>query len=85
VLRQRQEALARFDREAGERMPSLERMAEDAYRLGRSSLLEWLDATRTLYEQRLARSDLLIAAAEAQLRLRAARGGFGEATGDPSR
>jgi cobalt-zinc-cadmium efflux system outer membrane protein len=85
VLRQRQEALARFDREAGDRLPSLERMAEDAYRLGRSSLLEWLDATRTLYEQRLARSDLLIAAAEAQLRLRAARGGFGEATGDPSR
>jgi cobalt-zinc-cadmium efflux system outer membrane protein len=51
-------------------------MAEDAYRLGRSSLLEWLDATRTLYEQRLARVELLSAAAEAQIRLRGARGEF---------
>ncbi|MFN7751674.1 MAG: TolC family protein [Pseudomonadota bacterium] len=76
VALQRRGALERYDRDALARLPSLETMAEDAYRLGRSSLLEWLDATRTLYEQRLARVELLSAAAEAQIRLRGARGEF---------
>lgn len=79
VAAQRRAALDRFDQDALARLPALEQMAEDAYRLGRSSLLEWLDATRTLYEQRLARVELLAAAAEAQMRLRGARGGFAPA------
>ncbi len=79
VLLRRREALARFDADAGARLPMLQTMAEDAYRLGRGGILEWLDATRTQYEQRLVRVDLLSALAEAQVRLRGAQGVLGSA------
>jgi len=36
-------------------MPTLRRMAEDAYREGRSDILELLDATRSLKDLQMAR------------------------------
>jgi cobalt-zinc-cadmium efflux system outer membrane protein len=74
LIAQRRAALEDYDREAGARLPALEQMAEDAYRFGRSTILEWLDATRTQFEQRLLRIDLLAGLAEARLRALGARG-----------
>jgi cobalt-zinc-cadmium efflux system outer membrane protein len=79
VVQRRREALDRFDADAGSRLPMLQTMAEDAYRFGRASILEWLDATRTQYEQRLVRVDLVSGLAEAQVRLRGAQGLLGSA------
>lgn len=85
LVAQRHAALERYDREAGARLPALEQMAEDAYRFGRSTILEWLDATRTRTEQRLLRVDLLAALAEAQLRSLAARGALVATPAAPAR
>ena len=49
-------------------------MAEAAYRLGRGTLFELLDARRTLVEASAARIELLGGIAEAQLELRAIAG-----------
>lgn len=73
-VRQRRSALDQYQREVGERLPQLRQMAEDAYRLGRSPVLELLDATRSRYELQLSRIDLTAALMEAQLRLQATRG-----------
>lgn len=74
VVQRRIEALERFDTDAAARLPMLQVMSEDAYRFGRASILEWLDATRTHHEQRLVRVDLLSGLAEARIRLDAAQG-----------
>jgi outer membrane protein TolC len=49
-------------------------MAESAYRLGRGTLFELLDARRTQLEATLARLELLSAIVETQLELRALSG-----------
>lgn len=67
-------ALAAFEQDVGQRLPQLRQMAEDAYRLGRSPVIELLDSTRSRYELQLSRIDLVAALMEAQLRLQAARG-----------
>ena len=74
VIAARQSALQRFDQEAAVRLPALQQMAEDAYRLGRGSILELLDATRSRYELQQARIDLVAALYEAQLRFLATSG-----------
>jgi len=74
ALAVRKEALARFDRDVFERQPAFLEMAESAYRLGRGTLFELLDARRTQLEAALARSELLAAIAETQLELRALAG-----------
>jgi cobalt-zinc-cadmium efflux system outer membrane protein len=74
VIAARQSALQRFEEEAAVRLPSLQRMAEDAYRLGRGSILELLDSTRSRYELQQARIDLLAALYEAELRFLATTG-----------
>jgi cobalt-zinc-cadmium efflux system outer membrane protein len=74
VVAVRSQALESFDREAASKLPPLKQMAEDAYRLGRGSILELLDATRSRYDLLQARRDLAAALLEAQVRLLALRG-----------
>ena len=74
ALAARREALERFEREAGGRPGAFLEMAESAYRLGRGSLFELLDARRTQLETTLARLELLSAILEAQLELRSLAG-----------
>jgi cobalt-zinc-cadmium efflux system outer membrane protein len=71
VIQARQAALERFRRDAAARLPALKQMAEDAYRLGRGTLLELLDATRSRYELEQLRVELTAALLEAQIRLSA--------------
>src|SRR5438034_119769 len=70
----RKEALARFERDVFERQSTFLEMAESAYRLGRGTLFELLDARPTQLEASLARAELLAAIAETQLELRALSG-----------
>jgi cobalt-zinc-cadmium efflux system outer membrane protein len=74
ALQVRQEALARFERDVSDRQSAFLEMAESAYRLGRGTLFELLDARRTQLEATLARSELMGAIAETQLELRALSG-----------
>lgn len=74
VIAARQTALQRFEQEAWVRLPSLRQMAEDAYRLGRSSIFELLDSTRSRYELSQTHIDLVASLYEAQLRFLAANG-----------
>jgi outer membrane protein, heavy metal efflux system len=74
ALAVREEALARFERDVFERQAAFLEMAESAYRLGRGSLFELLDARRTQIEASLARVELLTAIIETQLELRALSG-----------
>jgi cobalt-zinc-cadmium efflux system outer membrane protein len=74
ALAARREALARFDESAAARPAAFLEMAESAYRLGRGSLFELLDARRTQLEATLARLELVSQIAEAQLELRALSG-----------
>ena len=46
VLSRRRATLAEFDRDVLAPLPSLKQMAEDAYRLGKTGLLELLDSSR---------------------------------------
>lgn len=74
VLRARREALRRFEGEAAGAQGSFLEMAESAYRLGRGTLFELLDARRTRLEASLARLDLLGAIVETEIELRALTG-----------
>lgn len=74
VILARQAALQRFQEEASARLPLLKQMAEDAYRLGRSSIFELLDSTRSRYELHQTRIDLVAALFDAQLRFLATSG-----------
>lgn len=76
ALRLRREALARFDREVFSQRSEFLEMAETAYRLGRGSLFELLDARRTLLEASASRLELLGGIAESQIELRALAGGL---------
>ncbi|QWP77056.1 TolC family protein [Lysobacter sp. K5869] len=78
-VQQRGAALARFEQQLAPRLPQLQQMADDAYRLGRSTVLELLDATRVRYETTLSRDELTANLMEAQLRLQAALGDFAQA------
>jgi outer membrane protein, heavy metal efflux system len=55
VLKKRREALRAFEGAVSERVPTLRRMAEDAYREGSADILELLDAHRSLRDFQLAR------------------------------
>jgi cobalt-zinc-cadmium efflux system outer membrane protein len=74
VIAARQTALERFEQEAAGRLPSLRQMAEDAYRLGRGSILELLDSTRSRYDLLQTRIDLAAGLLEAQVRYLATSG-----------
>jgi cobalt-zinc-cadmium efflux system outer membrane protein len=74
ALAARREALARFESEAGARQGAFLEMAESAYRLGRGTLFELLDARRTQLETTLARLELVSAIVEAEIELRSLSG-----------
>jgi cobalt-zinc-cadmium efflux system outer membrane protein len=74
VISARRGALERFENDAASKLSGLKQMAEDAYRLGRGSILELLDATRSRYELQQIRIDLAAALVEAQVRLLALAG-----------
>lgn len=77
ALAQRRAALERFRRNVGERIPALKQMAEDAYRLGRGSLLELIDAARSRLDARLTEVDLRAATAGQELRILGLTGKLG--------
>jgi len=70
----RSDALEQFRLRIASRFPALKQMAEDAYRLGKGSIVELLDATRTRFETQLAQIDLTANLLEAQVRWLAASG-----------
>jgi cobalt-zinc-cadmium efflux system outer membrane protein len=78
ALAQRQAALERFRQNVGERIPALKQMAEDAYRLGRGSLLELIDAARSRLDARLTEVDLRAATVGQELRILGLTGKLGE-------
>lgn len=74
VIRARELALARFEKEAAGRLPQLKEMSENAYRLGRGSIFDLIDATRSRHELQQTRIDLMSALCEVQLRYLATSG-----------
>jgi outer membrane protein, heavy metal efflux system len=76
VAAQREQLLQRFDAQVGQRLPQLQDMAEAAYRLGNTPIVELLDAARTRYEAQLDQTTLQAELAAARLDLAAARGAF---------
>lgn len=74
ALAARRAALERFDASTAARPGAFLDMAESAYRLGRGSLFELLDARRTQLEATLARLELVSRIVEAELELRALSG-----------
>jgi len=74
TLELRRAALNRFEKDVFERQATFFEMAEAAYRLGRGSLFELLDARRTQLDAATARLELIGAIVEAQLELRALAG-----------
>jgi len=68
VIAGRQAALDRFDKEAAGRLAALKEMAEAAYQLGRATILELLDATRSRYDMEQTYIDLIAGLMEAQVR-----------------
>jgi cobalt-zinc-cadmium efflux system outer membrane protein len=73
-LRLREAALARFEKSVSAQQAEFREMAESAYRLGRGSLFELLDARRSQAEAASARLELLAAILESQVELRALAG-----------
>jgi outer membrane protein TolC len=74
TLQVRRAALERFQKGAFERQAEFLEMAETAYRLGRGTLFELLDARRTQLEAAAAQLELTGAVIEAQVELRALSG-----------
>jgi len=76
ALDQRRGALERFERKVDVRSPALRQMAEDAYRLGRGTVLELIDAARTRVDARVAAIDLRLGVLQQELRIQALAGGL---------
>lgn len=82
MIAARQAALRRFDEDASSRLAQLKEMAENAYRLGRSTIFELLDSTRSRYELQQSRIELVAALLDAQVRYLAATGGLDRVVND---
>jgi cobalt-zinc-cadmium efflux system outer membrane protein len=67
LLTQRQATLAAFERDVLSQLPTLRQMAEDAYRSGKSSILELLDASRSRTESQLNHLNLVEAVMQAEI------------------
>lgn len=67
VLKRRRETLTKFEHDVLDTLPILQQMAEDAYRLGKTGLLELLDSSRTRTEIKLNHLELLVGEIEAEL------------------
>ena len=70
-------ALERFERRVDVRSPALRQMAEDAYRLGRGTVLELIDAARTRVDARVTGIDLRAFTVQQELRILALTGRLG--------
>jgi cobalt-zinc-cadmium efflux system outer membrane protein len=77
ALEQRRAALARFESKVDVRSPALRQMSEDAYRLGRGTLLELIDAARTRVDLRVTDIELRALTVQQELRILALTGGLG--------
>jgi cobalt-zinc-cadmium efflux system outer membrane protein len=77
VATQRQQVLEQFDGQVAKRLPELKDMAEVAYRVGNTPILELLDAARTRYEAQLQVATLEAELAEARLDVAQAHGALG--------
>ena len=66
----------RVERKVDVRSPALRQMAEDAYRLGRGSVLELIDAARTRVDARVTGIDLRLGIVQQELRIQAVTGGL---------
>ncbi|MEO8142932.1 MAG: TolC family protein [Betaproteobacteria bacterium] len=77
ALEERRAALERFERKVDVRSPALRQMAEDAYRLGRSTVLELIDAARTRVDARVTGIDLRAFVVQQELRIQALAGSLG--------
>ncbi len=80
VVAARKAAVQRFEKDAAGRLPLLKEMSEHAYRLGRGSIFELLDALRSRHELYQTRIDLTSALCEARLRYLAIGGHLQRAT-----
>ena len=78
ALVERRAALERFERKVDVRSPALRQMAEDAYRLGRGTVLELIDAARTRVDARVTGIDLRAFTVQQELRILALTGGLGQ-------
>ena len=67
VLKLRRKTLAKYEHDVLDTLPTLKQMAEDAYRLGKTGLLELLDSSRTRTEIKLNHLELLVSEIEAEL------------------
>ena len=76
ALELRRAALARFESKVDVRSPELRQMAEDAYRLGRGTLLELIDSARTRVDARVTDIDLRALTVQQELRILALTGGL---------
>jgi outer membrane protein, heavy metal efflux system len=76
ALQERGAALARFEKRVDLRSPALRQMAEDAYRLGRGTLLELIDAARTRVDARLTGIELRALTVQQELRILSLTGGL---------
>ena len=73
-FQQLQRVAERFDADSLSALPELERMARDAYRLGRGSILELIDALLAGTEKQIAHVELIEAVLKAEVAVRAASG-----------
>lgn len=74
IVRQRAFAFERNSQTVSPRLAAVRQMAEDAYRLGRGSLVDLLDSTRVRHEARLDQLDQIGALMDSQWRIRVIRG-----------
>jgi cobalt-zinc-cadmium efflux system outer membrane protein len=81
VISSRQAGLQRFEQEAAAKLPALKQMAEDAYRLGRGTILDLLDSMRSRHEMQQTRIELVAALLEAQIRFLATNGDLEKSVG----
>jgi cobalt-zinc-cadmium efflux system outer membrane protein len=77
ALLERRAALVRFEQRVDVRSPALRQMAEDAYRLGRGTILELIDAARTRVDAQVTAIDLRLFTVQQELRIRALVGSLG--------
>lgn len=74
AIASRRSALAQFDRSIGSKLDALRQMAEDYYQLGRGSILELIDATRSRLESSLSGVEVRAQLVDEEMRLLALTG-----------
>ena len=84
VLARRRATLAKFEHDVLEPLSSLKQMAEDAYRLGQTVLLELLDSSRSRTEIKLNHLELVVGEIEAELDVIKASGLMATTFEDPT-